>query len=89
MKWAAERVRRGVVTLCQTLLAKGIRSDDGTPNVYETYWVEATLYEAWVGLGQGETAAAQALAGKLAIAPESWMPETMAAQVAKLRAFMA
>ena len=46
----AQRVRRKVIAICDALLAGG-------PPQEETYWILATLAEAWLGLGERDKSA--------------------------------
>ena len=84
----AERVRARVIVLGEELLARGLKDDDGKPDLAATFWVRASLYEAFVGRGdkQGEQAM---MAVIQEMAPEGWMLETMNNQVKGLRELLA
>lgn len=84
----ARRVRRRVADLTRTMLAAGIKDDDGKIDADETFWVQASLAEALVGSGQKDEAAK--LREELAkTAPAPWMAETMNEQLGKLEGLLA
>lgn len=84
----AERVRRRVIVICESLLAAGIKDEQGDPDRYETFWVRASLAEALTGTGEAEKAATlrKLIAEE---APEPWMVDTMNEQLNKLEALLA
>jgi hypothetical protein len=78
---AAERVRRRTIALTEARLAAGVL------NAEEQYWLQATLSEAYLGLGdqaQSETW----LASAAATAPQGWMKKSTTEQLAKLAALL-
>lgn len=84
----AERIRRQVLAICQKLLEKDIKDDQGKVDRHETFWVKATMVEALLGLG--ETEKAMSLKDEaIQQAPEDWMAGTMNDQLAKLTALLA
>lgn len=48
----AQRVRRRVITVCETMLDAGIKDDEGGIDPHETFWMQATLVEALMGTGK-------------------------------------
>lgn len=78
----AQRTRRKVIAICENLLtAKRLPG--------ETYWILASLAEAWFGLG--EKAKAQGYleeAGALDPAPADWMKESTSQQLDRLEALL-
>ena len=86
----AERTRRRVVDVCQSLLQQsdadaGRRIDGDT-----MYWILATLAEAWLGLG--DDAQAQSFAAKAAALtppPPQWMIDSSRDQMERLRKLLA
>ena len=86
----AERVRRRVIDICEKILATsvGITGDKGETDRQEKFWVQATLAEAYYGIG--EKAKAEELKARAAAeAPESWMADTLNEQLAKLEKHLA
>ena len=79
----AERIRRRVITICQTQRAKPLTKDNGEIDQEQMFWVNASLVEALVGTRQ-PTAAADLKAEALRTAPEPWMPKTLEEQLEKL-----
>lgn len=74
----AERVRRRVIPLCQS------RLDEAPTAAEERYWLEATLAEAYVGIGaepEGEAWLTKARQEPVA----AWMHATTVKQLASLR----
>jgi hypothetical protein len=84
----AARVRQRVVERCEAALAQGIKRDDGTPDLVETFWAYATLIEGYVGMGDEAKSAASIEATKN-LKPEGWMVQTMQDQLARLRKLLA
>jgi tetratricopeptide (TPR) repeat protein len=89
----ARRIREEVVALCDEWLAShpepGADASDQTKKDYaeNTYWVEATKAEAY--LGMGKTAEADAIYEKAyASAPAAWMIESTKEQREKLEALL-
>lgn len=82
----AERVRRRVIKICEQALAKGITDDEGKPDAHETFWVRASLVEAYFGLGEMEKSEGLK-AEAVAKAPEGWMPKSLEEQLGKLQKF--
>ena len=80
----ARQVRERVVTICERLLAEGIRGE-GNDKKREEYWVRATLVEALLGLGDAAKSEAEFAIAKKAD-PEPWMLDTTEVQLAKIRA---
>jgi tetratricopeptide (TPR) repeat protein len=82
----AQRTRRRVVTICQTLL------DQAGPGTSRDsrYWTLATLAEAWTGLGE-EAKAQESLDKALALdpPPPQWMIDSTQQQLANLRQLLA
>jgi hypothetical protein len=84
----AQRTRRRVVDICQALMDKtkmeggAKRFDPGA-----TYWVLATLAEAWTGLGnEAKSQEYQNQAPALNPPPAQWMIDSTQEQLKKLRA---
>jgi hypothetical protein len=82
----AERVRRRVIKICEEALAKGIKDEEGKPDAAETFWMQATLIEAYFGLGKKEKSD-ELKAEAVAKAPEGWMEDTLNEQLGKLQKF--
>ena len=84
----ARRVRREVLEICHKALEaeKVLQTEDAEakPN----YWLQATLAEAYVGLGK-ETEGQKVLDDALALKPAQWMRDSTEEQLAKLRALLA
>jgi hypothetical protein len=74
----AQGVRREVVQICEEKI------DSGEMTAEKLYWVLATLQEATAGLGDAEAAKGWESAASEA-ASASWMLDTTATQIAKLR----
>lgn len=74
----AQRVRREVISICERLLESGRKFEPD-----EKYWIEATLGEAWYGLGEREKSKA-ILEPAYASAPKSWMRGSTEEQLGKL-----
>jgi hypothetical protein len=84
----AERVRARVRSICEEMLEKGVKDDQGRPDREQAFWVQASLVEAL--LGTGKTAEAGALRSRIAAeAPEPWMAETMGQQLGRLEQLLA
>ena len=87
----AQRTRRRVVDICEALLDKtkagnAAKSFDRDA----TYWVLATLAEAWTGLGdEAKSQVYQNQALALDPLPSQWMIETTREQLKNLRALLA
>ena len=79
---SARRVRREVLRFCQESFDAGTKSGD------EKYWVLATAWEAAVGLEDGTSADEWERRAK-AVNPQSWMLESTASQLEKLKALLA
>ncbi len=84
----AGRVRRRVIGICEALLAKGVKDDEGNAGKEEMFWLRATLVEALLGTGEAAKAAALKETA-VAEAPESWMPDSMNEQIEKLEPLIA
>jgi hypothetical protein len=78
----AERVRREVIDICESLERAG-----GSPND-ETYWWMATWAEALLGVGD-EAGARQKFEAAAALASAQWMTDSTREQMDKLRALLA
>lgn len=74
----AQRVRRQVIGICEQLL-----HSDRKFEPEEKYWIEATLGEAWYGLGQTGKAE-EILEPAYSHAPKSWMRASTEEQLGKL-----
>ena len=85
----AERVRRRVAPLCRSVLdSGGVKKKDGSADPHGTFWVQASLMEALVGIGDEAGAAALEPVVR-ANPPEPWMPATMDQQITNLRGLLA
>jgi tetratricopeptide (TPR) repeat protein len=84
----AERIRRRVIPICEELLAKGIKDDEGNPDKEQEFWVQATLVEALNGIGERQKAQ-EGKAAAIAKAPEPWMVDSMNEQLEKLEGLLA
>ncbi|HEX8115556.1 MAG TPA: TRAFs-binding domain-containing protein [Kofleriaceae bacterium] len=86
----AQRVRRQVMEICRKELEAEPRTKTGHPDVEQRFWLEATLLEARLGLG--EQGLAQGLAEERArlvkAAPAGWMAASMEAQLDSLAALL-
>ncbi len=80
----AERVRRRVIQICEELLRAGIKDEEGKVDAQDTFWLRATLVEAFIGIGERDKAEALKTAA-IADAPEAWMADTMNEQIDKLQ----
>lgn len=78
----AERIRREVISICETLLKRDELPKD------DKYWAMASLAEAYVGIGD-EANAQQKLQEAFAIASANWMKESTEEQTTKLRQLLA
>jgi hypothetical protein len=86
----AQRIRRKVIDVCQRWLdaeASKPSEVDGYLK-QKTYWVKASIAEAYIGIGE-EAQGQAALNEALAIAPAKWMRESTESQIAKLRDLLA
>lgn len=85
----AERVRRRVIEICERILATGvgITDEQGKIDRLEKFWVEATLVEAFYGIGEREKAE-ELKAKVIAAAPEEWMDDSLTEQLEKLRVYL-
>ncbi|HEX8335729.1 MAG TPA: TRAFs-binding domain-containing protein [Pyrinomonadaceae bacterium] len=85
----AERVRHRVIKICRDELASGvgITDDKGQTDRHEKFWVQATLVEAYFGIGEREKAA-ELKEKAVAEAPESWMAGTLNEQLGKLEKYL-
>jgi hypothetical protein len=82
----ADRTRRSVLAICETALNR--QSAGGPPT--DTYWLFATMAEAWLGLGDKQKAddyLAKASAG--VPKPAGWMLESTREQLEKLSKLLA
>jgi hypothetical protein len=78
----AQRIRREVIEICQHWL----ESENPTPDA--KYWVQATMAEAYVGIGD-EAEGQRILEDALARAPAGWMRDSTREQIGKLRSMLA
>ncbi|HEX6184619.1 MAG TPA: tetratricopeptide repeat-containing protein [Pyrinomonadaceae bacterium] len=78
----AERVRREVISICESVLASDSLSDD------DRYWALATMAEAYLGVGDEERAQ-QKFEEAASISSESQLGERTRAQLDKLRELLA
>lgn len=83
----AERIRRRVVKLCESALAKGVTDDKNKEDRHEKFWLRASLAEAYFGIGEREKAEELKLAA-VAEAPEEWMEDSLTEQLGKLKALL-
>jgi hypothetical protein len=98
----ANRVRRQVIIICENLLAQAAKLEEEAAAEPETeeecrmkqkemeehYWICATLWEAWEGLG--DTAAAEQWQKRCAAVPSAgWMQKTTKYQIKKLKQLLA
>jgi hypothetical protein len=84
----AERIRRRVIGITEELLACGLKNDDGTVDLVETFWVKATLAEALTGSGRIQDAATLRKEITKTV-PEAWMLDSMTEQLRKLEVLLA
>jgi len=81
----AQRTRRRVIDICQGSLGEDAAKRLGPDG---TYWVLATLAEAWVGLGE-EAKGAEYMQQALALKRPQWMVDSAQDQLKKLRNLLA
>jgi tetratricopeptide (TPR) repeat protein len=82
----AQRTRRRVVDICQALLEKSAPKQFGPG----TYWILATLAEAWAGLGdEAKSQEYEDQAFALNPPPAQWMKDSTKEQLKNLRALIA
>jgi len=84
----AERVRRRVIEVCTPLAAQGVKDEEGNLDRENTFWVYATLIEAYVGSGN-RSGADDAKKKALELNPEPWMVDSMNDQLVKLEKLLA
>lgn len=84
----AERVRRQIIRICEELLEKGVKDDEGNIDNEQQFWVQATLMEALIGIGE-EQKAEEVKKRMIESKPEGWMIETMDQQIDKLKKMLA
>jgi hypothetical protein len=84
----AERVRRQIIRICEDLLEKGMKDDEGNIDNEQQFWVQATLMEALIGIGE-EQKAEEVKKSMMESNPEGWMIETMDQQIDKLKKMLA
>ncbi|HYY23857.1 MAG TPA: TRAFs-binding domain-containing protein [Candidatus Udaeobacter sp.] len=86
----AQRTRRRVIDICEALLADA-QTQNGAKRLDSdaTYWVLATLAEAWAGLGDEEKSQ-EYMTHALALQPPppSWMIKSTQDQLNRLRALL-
>jgi hypothetical protein len=86
----ANRVRTRVLSICEGLLANGIKGESERSKAEQEYWVRATVVEALYGLGRlDESAAAFEQAKQMPTPPTQWMIDSTSEQIAKLKALLA
>jgi hypothetical protein len=80
----AERTRRRVLAICDSLLQSGRNLGQ------EEYWIRATVAEAWLGLGDAAKSK-ESLDAAFALqpAPAQWMRDTTLEQLQKLEKLLA
>jgi hypothetical protein len=78
----AERVRREVLSICESALTDSALSAD------DKYWVLATMAEAYLGVGD-EAAARQKFQEASSVASAEWMKDSTQDQMDKLRRLLA
>jgi tetratricopeptide (TPR) repeat protein len=83
----AERVRRRLIDVCKALAEEGVKDDAGNADTEATFWVYATLIEAYTGIGDRESADAAREKAKQ-LQPWEWMLVTMNNQLTKLDALL-
>lgn len=87
----ARRIRMEVKAICEKLLTnQPVPSDTGKLTAYwqNRYWVQATLAEAYLGLGE-EGEATSLLTEAYKNAPETWMQQSTNEQLTKLKVLLA
>ena len=80
----AERVRKRVLNICESLLRTGIRDDAGKPDREQMFWVNATIAEALIGIGETEKAR-DVIESAVKEAPEAWMETSLNDQLTALK----
>jgi hypothetical protein len=80
----AQRVRRRVAALCQTLL-----DSTPAPKGADWYWIQATLAEAYAGLGDEERARKLLNDAKAHVGIADWMIQSTEEQLEKLKGLLA
>jgi tetratricopeptide (TPR) repeat protein len=80
----AQRVRRRVLALCQTLL-----DSTPAPKGADWYWIQATMAEAYTGLGDQERAQNLLRDAKAHAGIADWMLQSTEEQIEKLRGLLA
>ncbi len=80
----AQRIRRRVLALCQALLAS-----TPAPQGPDWYWIQATMAEAYAGLGEDEKAQALLNEAKARPGVAGWMLQSTEEQLAKLKGLLA
>ena len=80
----AQRVRRRVVALCQALLDSA-----PAPKGADWYWIQATMAEAYAGLGDEERAKNLLNDAKAHVGIANWMIQSTEEQLEKLRGLLA
>ena len=80
----AERVRKRVLNICESLLHTGIRDDAGKPDREQMFWVNATIAEALTGIGETEKAM-NVIESAVKEAPEAWMETSLNDQLTALK----
>ena len=86
----ARRIREEVKTICEGLIAEQAKpeTDEQVVAYWKTrYWIQATLGEALLGLGETEKANTM-LEEAYTKAPESWMLTSTKPQIEKLAALL-
>ena len=83
----AERVRRRVVDVCKALAEQGVKDDAGNADTEATFWIYATLIEAYTGIGDCNSADTAREKAKQ-LQPQEWMLETINNQLTKLDALL-
>ena len=78
----AQRIRREVIEICQELLKSESPSDDAK------YWIQATLAEAYFGIGD-DVEGQRILDLAFPMASAEWMKDSTRDQLAKLRPLLA
>lgn len=84
----AERIRRRVIRICEKIWAEGSGEGAGKADPEQTFWLLATLAEAYIGIGKPEVAARIDRIAR-ARAPEGWMVGSMDDQRKKLEDLLA
>jgi hypothetical protein len=92
----AQRIRREVIEICQQWLKSECPPLDESvkqlcPDTYARqakYWVQATMAEAYFGIGD-EAEAQRLLEAALSMAPAEWMKDSTREQIGRLRPMLA